>query len=143
MARRYKSRQLLPFSGRIYVKIRISDYNGNWSIQEGVSFQGNVERSFKIGLHEALLNALYKHFYKYGRPILKSDDVSLSDFIKRYDLKDYYIMYITEEGRYSYKTRNYKGKRYLEIRRKGKYYKRNRFSPQSTRKVDKMIQGMI
>ena len=147
--RRYKSRQLLPFSGRIVIKIRITDHNGNWSFQTGQSFQGNMSRSFRIGLNEAILNALYKHFYRFDRPIMKSEDVSLTDFIKSYDLKDWYILYITEQNRYSFKTVNRKlGRsktkhRYLEIKYKGKHYSRTRFEPQSKQKVDKIIQELV
>lgn len=165
MGRRYKSRQLLEFSGRIHVTIRITDHNGKWSFQDGVSYQGNVERSFKLGLSEAVTNALYKHFYRFGRPILKSEDVSLGDFIRDYELKDWYVLYITEDSKYTFKSttrktriknknyvdsdghyqtkRQYKNNRYLEIKYKDTVYSKSKTKFKSKKKVSDEIQGML
>jgi len=133
----YKTKALLDARGKLVVKVKIFDKNNKWSTEIGEATNSNLKRQFKITLNDAVLNAIYKHFWKRGKVVPKYDEGAISDEVKRIKIIDYNIFYYSDR-RYSYKRVTKNNKYYIETRRDGKFHKLDKVKYNSNKRVNEL-----
>lgn len=151
MVRRYRTKQLLPTSGVLFIKVLIEDHNNKKTYQLGNSYTDNIKENFKFAVKDALMHALYKHFWNFNEYIPKQDynnDQVLSEYIKRFIIENWYVEYFSENKVYTYKQviRKFgRGKkhRYMQIYKRGKVYKTYRVKYHKKGFVDKIGNEII
>jgi len=131
----YKSKIKLPYRGQINVIVYVEDGNGNYSYQTGRSL-GVPSDDFQSMFDDAVLNAIYKHFSMFKMPVTPSDyKTSITDFIREYEVKDYWFEYFDERGVYDFKVINKNSKRFIRVRRKGKIEMQSRVQYTTKRNI--------
>jgi len=120
----YKTKQILSSRGNIEVTVKIIDYKGLSSVQKGYSNSTNIKAHFKQAYNEAVLNAVYKHFWNNGGYYINSRDYSISDLCESIIILDHEIIYFSDLNYYTFKRENIKGHYYTVIRKKGRYYQK-------------------
>jgi len=151
MVRRYKTKQLLPTSGVLYIKVLITDHNNKRTFELGNSYNEDVRKNFKFMVKDALMHALYKHFWRYNEYIPKKDynnDEILNEYIKNFTIKEWWVEYFSENNVYTYKQviRKFgKGKkhRYMQISKRGKPYKTYRIEYKKKGFIDEIGNEVI
>lgn len=136
----YTSKALIHARGTLYLKVKITDHLGNSSTQVGNSHQVMRNR-FRVAMEEAILNAQYKHFNKYGYKLVKTDEERKGgSSVTEIEVIDAYITYYGEYGaKYEFKRSYVNGKYYSDTIRNGKVYQREKYIPITTEMLQKNL----
>ncbi len=132
----YRSKQRLHMRATLYVYVRITDIDGNWTQQNGKG-QGIPSTENYAMFESAILNAVYKHRNESGNQYAKGGSYDYKDVTEQLIIEDWFYIYQSESDQYTFKVSNYNTKnsskktRYTVIRRKGKIYKRVKYNYQT------------
>jgi len=134
----YVTKQIISARGKLTVEVNIVDYKGNSSTTIGNSNSANVKRHFKFMLNEAILNAVYKHFWENGNYYIRSGGVNLNDLTNSIEVENYSITYYSDLDLYTFKRVNIKGKYRTQTRRKGRFYRLDDYKVYNSKKINKI-----
>lgn len=105
-----RSKQLLPLRGRLHLSVRITDQDGDMSVQEGTAWGDNVKEQYEILQDHAVYSAIYKHYSKFGYQGFKGDQYDVADLTSQIEILDYWVDYGEEKKFLKVKRQNVNGK---------------------------------
>jgi len=121
--RQYKTKQLISAQrGTLVLIAKITDYDKHYSFQEGIASSNDVRGEWEQLVHEAQLNAVYKHLAYKNKFVRNSEDGSSVDtYVKDIEVTEWYIIYYQGgEFGYEFKRESVNGKLKTQVYRQGK-----------------------
>jgi len=104
------TKQILHFSGRLTLKVRITDVDGDSTVQTGTAWGDDVKSQLDILKDHAVYSAIYKHYSALGYQGFKGDTYNVEDLTRQVQILDYYVDYGKDAQILTTKRVNYKGR---------------------------------
>lgn len=131
----YKSKQILSMRAKLVIVTYIRDLEGHRSYQMGTSF-GVPSDELDAMIENAVLNAVYKHMGLKGMQFANGGSYDYKNIVTHLKIKNYWFEYFSENKTYGFKVSTFNNKRYMVIRKRGKIYKRSKFTYSRKRLTD-------